>query len=150
MILDLTSSDIVLSKETGRRTLFAGLLRAFKAPLPDWFLDATSYGSTRSTYLAHRVAETHIWNMMVEADTGCRQDQGFVSPFGAVTGCHGEQRTRSGMGVIMGTACALGIEWDGILLLLVREMQAPLYRRFRRRLGSSAILFDMSSLATTG
>jgi hypothetical protein len=49
----------------------------------DWFSDADVFPAEGRPFLAHHVAETHIGNMMVEADTGCRQDQGSASLIGA-------------------------------------------------------------------
>jgi hypothetical protein len=81
LLLDLTLSEYH-SFEKSHRTLFVGLFGAFGGWPPTGlvFRDATSYEPKGRLFTAHRVAETHIRHMMVEAGTGCRQGPRFCFP----------------------------------------------------------------------
>lgn len=115
---NLTLSDVILRKDRGMPLRdYLGL----ELQPPDWFRMRRLTSQKVDFFLAHRVAETHIWNMMCQADNWLSTGPRFcflestarvTRPPGRLTGSRG---IRSGLGVIMGkTAYKLGIAFDGI------------------------------------
>lgn len=108
----------------------------------DGLVSRTAFFFEKGAIYAHRthhVAETRIRNMVVEADTGCRQNLGFLAPHiiplpepslarrSRVTGSK-EGDFEAEWGPSDNGNDKLGI-WLREISLLVREMQSPFFCR---------------------